>query len=275
MAVLPDAGKSVGLVGNGDPPSLHWRNFRYQADKSSLTNAVFVDLVYTYLNRADLCLGQPSESYRTMSNDKKTSRINSNDKEMLPEESKDPSKQASDSEKDQDQGKVQPPTDAIESPPRNPFDPAALRINPETAAGAIGVKRKILSVSVGRPEKTDFVRVHPDQSFRLDTALIEDKRNREFYLVGPTLWPELPDFISLVRICVSVTRHGTPFLWSAKLPDPNHPNAWLTTMLEAQELAINAWVRVQSDRSAGSYAVFEATGNLPEPQWPDLSLQQM
>ena len=177
-----------------------------------------------------------------------------------------------------DDGGSEPPVTATTSAhePPDPFDPAALRINPDTAAGAIGVKRKLLSVKCDKPDKMEFVRVHPDESFRIDTALIQDKTNRESYLVAPPLWPELPDFISLVRLCVAVNRHGTTFLWPAKLPDPNgRPMDWHTSMLEAQELAIKSWVRVQADMSAGSYAVFEATGNLPEPQWPELSLHDI
>ncbi|TWU32285.1 hypothetical protein [Novipirellula artificiosorum] len=158
----------------------------------------------------------------------------------------------------------------------DPFDPAALRLNPNTASGAIGVKRKLVTLKCGKPDKMEFCRVHPDPVYRIDTAIIEDKVNHETYLVAPALWPELPDFISLVRLCTAVNRHGTPFLWQAKLPDPNgRPMDWHTSMLEAQELAVKSWVRVQADMSAGSYAVFEATGNLPEPEWPDLSLREL
>jgi hypothetical protein len=168
-----------------------------------------------------------------------------------------------------------PAVPAPETPP-DPFDPAALRINPNTAAGAIGVKRKLVTLKVGKPDKMEFCRVHPDESYRIDTAIVEDKINRESYLVTPALWPELPDFIQLVRLCVAVNRHGTTFLWPAKLPDPNgRPMDWHTSMLEAQELAINSWVRVQADMAAGSYAVFEATGNLPDPEWSDLTMAEM
>ncbi|MBB3207496.1 hypothetical protein FHS27_003321 [Rhodopirellula rubra] len=158
----------------------------------------------------------------------------------------------------------------------DPFDPAALRINPNTAAGAIGVKRKIVTLKVGKPDKMEFCRVHPSETYRIDTAIVEDKNNRESYLVAPALWPELPDFITLVRLCVAVNRHGATFLWPAKLPDPNgRPMDWHTSMLEAQELATKSWVRVQADMSSGSYAVFEATGNLPEPEWPELSMGEL
>ena len=177
-----------------------------------------------------------------------------------------------------DDGPDDPPTAGATAPvtPPDPFDPAALRLNPNTAAGAIGVKRKIVTVKVGKPVKMEFCRVHPDEAYRIDTAIVEDKTNRESYLVAPALWPELPDFITLVRLCVAVNRHGTTFLWPAKLPDPNgRPMDWHTSMLEAQELAMKSWVRVQADMSAGSYAVFEATGNLPEPEWTDLSLSEL
>ncbi len=163
-----------------------------------------------------------------------------------------------------------------EPEPFDPFDPASLRINPNTAAGAIGVRRKIVTLKVGKPDKMEFCRVHPSDAYRIDTAMVEDKVNREVYLVAPVLWPELPDFITLVRMCVAVNRHGTTFLWPAKLPDPNgRPMDWHTSMLEAQELATKSWVRVQADMSAGSYAVFEATGNLPEPEWTDLTMAEL
>ena len=166
-------------------------------------------------------------------------------------------------------------TVATDAQSLDPFDPAALRLDPNTAAGAIGVKRKVLAIRVAKPDKQEFVRVHPDEAFRLDTALCEDKVNREAYLVAPSLWAELPDFIIPVRLCAAVNRHGTPFLWPAKLPDKDRPMAWHETMLEAQEIAVRSWVRVQADMSAGSYAVFEATGNLPDPEWPELSFQEM
>ncbi|QEG00198.1 hypothetical protein Mal15_42670 [Stieleria maiorica] len=172
------------------------------------------------------------------------------------------------------------PTPATGAEPKNesqpdPFDPVSLRIDPSTAAGAIGVKRKIVTMNCCKPDKMEFCRVHPDTAFRLETAIIEDKKNRESYLVVRELWPELPDFIQLVRLCLAVNRHGSPFLWPAKLPDPDGKTlAWHTSMLEAQELAVNSWVRCQADMQAGSYAVYEATGNLPDPQWPDLDFRQ-
>ncbi len=160
--------------------------------------------------------------------------------------------------------------------PTDPFDPAALRLSSNTTADGIGVKRKIVTVKVGKPNKMEFCRVHPEEAYRIDTATIEDKVNHETYLVARDLWQELPEFITPVRLCTAITRHGSPFLWPAKLPDPNGRSLdWYTSMQEAQQLATKNWVRVQADMSAGSYAVFEATGNLPAPEWPELTFQEL
>jgi len=166
--------------------------------------------------------------------------------------------------------------DAVENTVSDPFDPKSLRLGPNAAAGAIGVKRQVLNVRVGKPGKQEFCRVHPSESYRLDTAILIDSAFKESYLVAPALWTEIPDFITLDRLCTAVTRHGTVFLWQATLPAlDGRPCDWHDSMLQAQELAIKEWVRVQSDMQAGSYAVFSATGNLPEPEWPELSLQQI
>jgi hypothetical protein len=35
------------------------------------------------------------------------------------------------------------------------------------------------------------------------------------------------------------------------------------------------WERISANMNLGAYDIFEAAGNLSEPEWPDLSLQQI
>ena len=42
----------------------------------------------------------------------------------------------------------------------------------------------------------------------------------------------------------------------------------------AASLAEDRWVSVRPNMSMGAYDVFEAAGELPEPEWPDMSFQQ-
>src|SRR5215207_1570347 len=50
----------------------------------------------------------------------------------------------------------------------DPFDPAALRISPDFEA--VAVKRLVVAVPVRKPKRQEFVRVHPDEHYRLEAA---------------------------------------------------------------------------------------------------------
>jgi hypothetical protein len=56
-----------------------------------------------------------------------------------------------------------------ENLPTDPFDPACLRLDQCFADGA-GVTRLITTVPVRKPNRQDFVRVHPDPTYRLTPA---------------------------------------------------------------------------------------------------------
>ncbi|EMI19532.1 hypothetical protein RMSM_03563 [Rhodopirellula maiorica SM1] len=157
----------------------------------------------------------------------------------------------------------------------DPFNPAALRLSNADSAG-LGVKRVITSIRVGKPNKQEFVRVHPSEDYRIDTTILEDLHDRESYLVAPTLWSELAGEVKPVRLVTSVTRHGTLFLWPGTLPpSEGRTNRWHESMLEAQVLAVKTWIRVQSDMAAGEYAVFRATSPLSEPEWGELTFPEI
>src|SRR5690242_11229180 len=69
-------------------------------------------------------------------------------------------------------------------PGPDPFDPASLRLS-QSLSTVIGVKKALLSVPVRKPDRSWFVRVHPSEHYRLQTAVIELKEDRETYLVAP------------------------------------------------------------------------------------------
>ena len=57
----------------------------------------------------------------------------------------------------------------------DPFDPAALRIS--TNFEAVSVKRVIVAVPVRKPKRQDFIRVHPDECYRLMAAVSSCRRS--------------------------------------------------------------------------------------------------
>ena len=158
----------------------------------------------------------------------------------------------------------------------NPFDPATLRLD-QSYADTVGVKKLLTTVPVRKPNRQDFVRVHPDPAFRLTpAAIIEVKEDREVYLVTPSMAQALPGEFALVTLFTTINRQGTLHLWPVKLPAPDgRQNEWHRSGAEAAERAMKKWVRVTSSMSLGAYEIFEASGDLPEPVWPDIPFQEI
>ena len=153
----------------------------------------------------------------------------------------------------------------------NPFNPAALRLD-QSFADTVGVKKLLTTVPVRKPNRQDFVRVHPDPAFRLTpAAIIEVKEDREVYLVRRVWRSNSPASSSVVTLYHAINRQGVLHLWPVKLPGPDGKhNEWHRSAAEAAERAMEKWVRVTSSMSLGAYEIFEASGDLPEPVWPDI-----
>ena len=170
---------------------------------------------------------------------------------------------------------ILPPEDEkeqTESP--NPFDPARFRLTQDFAS-SIGVKQKLITVPVRKPSKEWWVQTHPDPEYRLETAVLELKEDRETYLIEPDLWPDLAteSTVSPRVLFTSVNRQGVLFLWPVRMPGADgRIDEWSRSAIEATQLAQGKWVRVASNMSLGAYEVFEANASLADPKWPDISL---
>ncbi|MFZ0620804.1 MAG: hypothetical protein WAM76_02265 [Pseudolabrys sp.] len=158
----------------------------------------------------------------------------------------------------------------------NPFDPAALRLD-QSFADTVGVKKHLVTVPVRKPNRHDFVRVHSHLEYRLTpAAIIEVKEDREVYLVTPNIARELAGEFTAATLFTTINRQGVLHLWPVKLPGPDGKhNEWHRSAAEAAELAMKGWIRVTANMSVGAYEVFEAIGDLPEPEWPEIPLPEI
>jgi hypothetical protein len=155
------------------------------------------------------------------------------------------------------------------------FDLDNLRLS-QNFTEMVGVKKKVITVPARKPDRQWFIRVHPEDSYRLETAMLEIKEDREFYLVDRALWSELPGEIIPIALFTAVNRQGVLFFWPVRLPDSHGRQLeWHRSALLAAEEAMKTWVRVAANMSLGAYEVFQATGELPEPEWPELTFQQL
>ena len=168
-------------------------------------------------------------------------------------------------------------TQTPHSPPPDPFNPESLRLSQDFSQ-LFGVKQALMTVPVRKPDKAWFVRTNPEPEYCLETAVIELKEECETYLVNPKLWPELATEATFSPrvFFTAVNRQGVIFLWPIRLPtsDGKHDD-WSRSAMEGAERGKDKWVRVQANMSLGAYEVWEATGELPDPKWPEQSLEEL
>jgi len=147
---------------------------------------------------------------------------------------------------------------------------------PQDYAQELGGKKLLTRVPTDKPARHWFVRVHPDPSYRMLVGTIALKAERELYIVHPSIAPDLTHEFRLETLYTGINRQGTLFLWPVPLPgsDGKH-NPWHASALQAAELAMTKWIRMTSDMNLGAYVIFEAMGSLPEPEWPDLSFEEI
>ena len=161
-------------------------------------------------------------------------------------------------------------------PKKDPFDLESLRLSQDFAV--TGLQKEILSVPVRKPSKEHWVRAHPSDDYYLQTGLLELKEEREVYLVSPEIWPELAGESTFGPrgLYTAMNRQGVLSLWPVKLPEPGgRINQWHQSALDAVGRAKERWVRVVPNMSLGGYDLYTTKGDIPEPQWPDLTMQEI
>ena len=179
-------------------------------------------------------------------------------------------------------GTQSPPNISPEPSPRaddssfDPFDPANLRLDPSYLKEPVA-KKLLVSVRVGKPHKQHFIRTHPSPDYRQLAAIIELDEDREAYLVLPALIRELSESEYVyATLYVYVTRHGTVGIWPVKVPNSDgRQNSWHTTAITAVEEAMKRWVRVVPNMYSKANDVIVAVENLSDPEFPELSLNQL
>jgi len=160
-------------------------------------------------------------------------------------------------------------------PPYDPFDIENLRLD-QAFASTAGVKKLLTTVPVRKPHRQELVRVHPDEAYRVQAAVIELRDDREIYLVVGPVASQLPGETTPVILYTTITRQGVVLLWPAKLPGADGKiNEWHRSAREAAERAMSSWLFVRADTALGAYTMHIATATIPDPVWPTESFKEL
>ena len=159
---------------------------------------------------------------------------------------------------------------------KDPFDLANLRLS-QSFTETAGVKKLTTTVPVRKPNKQDWVRVHPDPDMRGDFPIIElkDDRGEEYMVAGPLVGELVGEFRSKT-LYTTINRQGVLSLWPVPLPEPDgREMEWHRSAREAAALATGQWIRCRANLSLGAYEIFQAESCMSNPKWPDLSFQEI
>ncbi len=160
-----------------------------------------------------------------------------------------------------------PDTSGQAKAPTHP-DLALLRL-PANYGATLGVKKLLTNVPVGKPKKHQFFRANPSDAMTFPAMLLEQKESRESYLLLPEVAQELSTLVRAVQLHAAIDRQNNVFLIPVPLPgEDGTRNPWHESLAQAVEHAKLKWLRITANMYIGGYDVYEAQGELPEPEWP-------
>lgn len=151
----------------------------------------------------------------------------------------------------------------------------ALRIN-TSQLDLLGVKKVVTRIAITKPGPATFFRVHRDPERTLEVAMYEDNGGKELYVV----WPQVVSFFGKnarsVRLYLAIDRNNNIFLTPLTLMGSDGKwDQWHESRSAALKHSEEKWIRMQSNMRTSSYDVFVAQGDLPEPDWPAYSFDEI
>ena len=155
----------------------------------------------------------------------------------------------------------------------DPFSPENLCLS-QNYGENYGSKKILTTIPVHKPRGEDFIRTWDCAEMCITAAMAEFER--EIYIVKPDMMNALGKDAKPRLLIPSITATANFFLWPLKVTLPGEKNnPWNLTAHAAALTANKRWIRISSNQSAQSYDVFEALGNIPEPEWPSITLGKM
>jgi hypothetical protein len=166
--------------------------------------------------------------------------------------------------------------DPAPAPKPNPFDPATLRIDRNSAISA-GPKELITRIQVGKPNKQDYVRVHPDPAYQVATRVVHLKDNEEFYLVQPDILGMLWNETVPIVLHTAMKYPKALFVWPIRLAEEGEKDMlWWQSARDGVHEGTKVWTRLLPNKKAGKYEIYpNHDGVMPEPEWPPLSFAEI
>jgi len=147
---------------------------------------------------------------------------------------------------------------------------------PANYGAKLGVKKMLTTVPVGKPKKPQFFRTHQAEDMTFTAMILEQKETRECYIVVHDVAQQISELVRAVQIHAAIDRQNNVFLIPVAMPgESGTRNQWHESLAQAVEHAKMKWLRITANMHMGGYDVYEADGALPQPEWPDHTIESL
>lgn len=148
-----------------------------------------------------------------------------------------------------------------------------LRLDPEQLEAAVKIP---VTLQCRKPSKQEFIRVHPKWELNVGAIELKEESDGGFYVVVPMMMAALGEEVKSYCLRPYINRSGSLRLWPLRLPaHDGRVNEWHRSAAIAAAIAMKKWVRVTANRNLGGYDIYEAANQPSDPEWPELTLEDM
>ena len=150
------------------------------------------------------------------------------------------------------------------------------KVREAEAAPLIETVEVLVAVSARRPKPLEWFRVHPDPTMQMEISIFEDPEEQQVYYVHGPARSAVGERLRKARLMTCINRAGVVFLWPIKQPQEGASGgqAWNASALRAATFAQTKWIRLIGELKNGQYKVQAALSVLPDPTWPEHTLQE-
>ena len=132
-----------------------------------------------------------------------------------------------------------------------------------------------LTASAGKPNRGTYFRVNPDPHFSMISSGLKAD-DGSLYLVTDIVRDALRDEVTYYQLHTTMTRAGGLGIWHISMPGTaGRMTDWTRSALEAANMAMKDWIRIRANMSIGAYEVHRLLVTIPEPEWPDLTYEEI
>lgn len=137
----------------------------------------------------------------------------------------------------------------------------------------VDLKQVITEVTIGKPNRQTFFRVHPDWKALYPILEFKAAMKSEFYIVAQKAAIEIEDEVHPRLLVPVITRDGLLYIWPLRISNGDRLDNAAASSLAAMQVAKKQWIKLVW--RGHSFTTYAAKKDLPDPEWPEISFDDM